>query len=45
MGLLNSGLELQAAIEAEPPESMPETPGMGDELRSPMTLWERAAVK
>jgi len=45
MGLLNSGFELRAVVEAEPPESMLDIPGMRDELRRPMMLLVRAGVK
>lgn len=42
MGLLDSGFALQAVVEAEPPESMMELPGMKDELRRPMMLLVKA---
>ena len=42
MGLLGSGFALQAVVEAEPPESMMELPGMKDELRRPMMLLVKA---
>ena len=44
MGLLGSGFALQAVVEAEPPESMMELPGMKDELRRPMMLLVKAAA-
>ena len=45
MGLLNHGFELKAVVEAEPPEEMMDLPGMRDELRRPMMLLVKAAVK
>lgn len=45
MGLLNNGFALEAVIEAEPPENMMDIPGMKDELRRPMMLLVKAAVK
>ena len=44
MGLLNSGFEFQAVVEAEPPESMLDIPGMRDELRRPMMLLVKAGA-
>lgn len=44
MGLLDSGFALQAVVEAEPPESMMNLPGMKDELRRPMMLLVKAAA-
>lgn len=38
MGLLDSGFELKAVEEAEPPKDMMNIPGMRDELRRPMML-------
>ncbi len=45
MGLLNNGFELEAVEEAEPPEEMMSLPGMKDELRRPMMLLVKAAVR
>ncbi len=45
MGLLNNGFELEAVEEAEPPEEMLDIPGMKDELRRPMMLLVKAAVR
>ena len=45
MGLLDSGFALEAVEEAQPPEEMMALPGMQDELRRPMMLLIRAAVK
>lgn len=45
MGLLHSGFSLEAVEEAEPPEEMMELPGMMDEMRRPMMLLVKAAVK
>lgn len=45
MGLLESGFELKAVLEAEPPEEMMDIPGMKDELRRPMMLLVKAAAK
>ena len=45
MGLLNHGFELKVVEEAEPPEEMLDIPGMKDELRRPMMLLVKAAVK
>ncbi|MCI8513858.1 MAG: class I SAM-dependent methyltransferase, partial [Lachnospiraceae bacterium] len=42
MGLLNSGFELEAVEEAEPPKEMMNIPGMKDELRRPMMLLVKA---
>lgn len=42
MGLVNSGFELQAVEEAQPPEEMMSLPGMADELRRPMMLLVKA---
>lgn len=45
MGLLRSGFELEAVEEATPPAEMMDIPGMKDELRRPMMLLVKAAVK
>ena len=45
MGLLNHGFELKAVEEAKPPEEMMDILGMKDELRRPMMLLVKAAVK
>lgn len=45
MGLLNNGFELQAVVEAEPPQEMMDIPGMKDELRRPMMLLVKAVAK
>ncbi len=45
MGLLNNGFELEAVEEAKPPEKMMDIPGMKDELRRPMMLLVKAAVR
>lgn len=45
MGLLRSGFELEAVEEATPPAEMMNIPGMKDELRRPMMLLVKAAVK
>lgn len=45
MGLLRCGFELQAVVEAEPPEEMMEIPGMADEMRRPMMLLVKAGKK
>ncbi len=45
MGLLHSGFALKAVEEAEPPAEMMNIPGMKDELRRPMMLLVKAAVK
>lgn len=45
MGLLNHGFELKVVEEARPPEEMLDIPGMKDELRRPMMLLIKAAVK
>lgn len=45
MGLLRSGFSLEAVVEAEPPEEMMDIPGMADEMRRPMMLLVKAAVK
>lgn len=45
MGLLNNGFELETVEEAQPPEEMMDVPGMKDELRRPMMLLVKAAVK
>ena len=45
MGLLNNGFELETVEEAQPPEEMMDVPGMEDELRRPMMLLVKAAVK
>lgn len=45
MGLLNHGFELKAVEEAKPPEEMMGLPGMKDELRRPMMLLVKAAVR
>lgn len=45
MGLLKNGFALEAVEEAEPSEEMMDIPGMKDELRRPMMLLVKAAVK
>lgn len=45
MGLLHGGFALEAVEEAEPPAEMMNIPGMKDELRRPMMLLVKAAVK
>lgn len=45
MGLLQSGFELQAVEEAEPPQEMMNLPGFQDELRRPMMLLVKAAAR
>ncbi len=45
MGLLNNGFELEAVVEAEPPNEMLSIPGMKDELRRPMMLLVKAHKK
>lgn len=45
MGLLNSGFEIQAVEEAEPPKDMMDIPGMKDELRRPMMLLVKARAR
>ena len=45
MGLINNGFELQAVEEARPPKEMMQLSGMKDELRRPMMLLVKAAVK
>lgn len=45
MGLLNSGFELKAVEEAEPPQEMMDLPGMKDELRRPMMLLVKAIAR
>lgn len=45
MGLLNSGFELNAIEEAEPPQEMMGLPGMKDELRRPMMLLVKATAR
>jgi len=45
MGLLESGFELNAVEEAEPPQEMLHLPGMSDELRRPMMLLVKATAK
>lgn len=45
MGLLNSGFELKAVREVEPPEEMMDIPGMRDELRRPMMLLVKAVKR
>lgn len=44
MGLLNRGFVLEAVVEAEPPETMLNIPGMADELRRPMMLLVKATA-
>ena len=44
-GLINNGFELQAVEEARPPKEMMQLSGMRDELRRPMMLLVKAAVK
>lgn len=45
MGLLNNGFALEVVEEAEPPKEMMDIPGMKDELRRPMMLLVKAAVR
>lgn len=45
MGLLHSGFDLKAVEEAEPPQEMMDIPGMENELRRPMMLLIKAAVR
>lgn len=45
MGLLHCGFELQAVVEAEPPQEMMNIPGMADEMRRPMMLLVKAGKK
>lgn len=45
MGLLQSGFAIEHVEEAQPPRQWLEQPGMADELRRPMMLLVRAAVK
>lgn len=45
MGLLNSGFELKAVEEAEPPREMMDIPGFQDELRRPMMLLVKAIAR
>lgn len=45
MGLLHNGFSLETAEEAKPPKEMLDIPGMKDELRRPMMLLVKAAVK
>lgn len=45
MGLLNSGFELAAVEEAQPPREMMELPGFKDELRRPMMLLVKAIAR
>lgn len=45
MGLLNSGFELKAVEEAEPPREMMDLPGFENELRRPMMLLVKAAAE
>lgn len=45
MGLLDSGFDLEAVEEAQPPEEMLRIPGMENELRRPMMLLVRAKVR
>lgn len=45
MGLLDSGFDLEAVEEAQPPEEMLGIPGMENELRRPMMLLVRAKVR
>lgn len=45
MGLLQSGFELLAVEEAEPPQEMMNLPGFQDELRRPMMLLVKAAAR
>lgn len=44
-GLLNNGFSLEAVEEAKPPKEMLDIPGMRDEMRRPMMLLVKAAVK
>ena len=41
-GLLQTGFQIKAVEEAEPPEYMMDLPGMKDELRRPMMLLVKA---
>ena len=45
MGLINQGFELQVVEEVQPPQEMMHLAGMKDELRRPMMLLVKAAVK
>ena len=45
MGLLNSGFEIQAVEEAQPPEEMKSLPGMAQEMRRPMMLLVKSKAK
>lgn len=45
MGLINSGFDLEAVEEAQPPGEMMDIPGMKDELRRPMMLLVKAKVR
>lgn len=45
MGLLTNGFALEVVEEAEPPKEMMDIPGMKDELRRPMMLLVKAAVR
>ena len=45
MGLLNSGFELLAVEEAQLSPEMLSVPGMKDELRRPMMLLVKSAVR
>lgn len=42
MGLIDSGFEIKAVIEAEPPEDMMDIPSFKDEMRRPMMLLVKA---
>ena len=42
IGLIHSGFEIKAVIEAEPPEDMMDMPGFKDEMRRPMMLLVKA---
>lgn len=44
-GLLANGFSLEAVEEAQPPAEMMDLPGMADEMRRPMMLLVRAAVR
>ena len=45
MGLINNHFNLDAVVEAQPPQSMLHLPSMKDELRRPMMLLVRASKK
>ena len=45
MGLLNSGFEIQAVEEAQPPAEMKSLPGMVQEMHRPMMLLVKSKTK